>query len=128
MFDKLSPGCQRERMILEQQVAENIELRPNLLKSCQRERQLFCGAVQPGGARVFRCLAENLGDGDFGNTCRTDMIRKLQRRCVCGGPRVGQCQGCPVARYTLLPGSRAAGWCAACLAVMAVCLHADAQM
>jgi hypothetical protein len=41
-------------MILEQQEAEHIELRPNLLKACAEERQAFCSGVAPGSARVFR--------------------------------------------------------------------------
>lgn len=41
-------------MILEQQEAEHIELRPNLLKACANERQTFCSVVKPGSARVFR--------------------------------------------------------------------------
>jgi hypothetical protein len=41
-------------MILEQQEAEHIELRPNLLKACADERQAFCSGVAPGSARVFR--------------------------------------------------------------------------
>jgi len=41
---------------------------------------MFCGEVAPGGARVFRCLAENLADPDFGQNCRNEIVRKLQRR------------------------------------------------
>lgn len=51
---QISDGCRREEMILEQQEAEHIELRPNLLKACSNERQTFCGSVPPGSARVFR--------------------------------------------------------------------------
>ena len=53
---EISDGCRREEMILEQQEAEHIELRPNLLQACSNERQTFCGNVQPGSARVFRCV------------------------------------------------------------------------
>eukprot|EP00878_Enallax_costatus_P015261 GHUV01015979.1.p1 GENE.GHUV01015979.1~~GHUV01015979.1.p1 ORF type:complete len:801 (+),score=251.73 GHUV01015979.1:135-2405(+) len=77
---EISDGCRREEMILEQQEAEHIELRPNLLKACSNERQTFCGNVQPGSARVFRCLAEKLADPDFGPRCRYEVISKLQRR------------------------------------------------
>eukprot|EP00879_Flechtneria_rotunda_P002629 GHRR01002831.1.p1 GENE.GHRR01002831.1~~GHRR01002831.1.p1 ORF type:complete len:772 (+),score=213.92 GHRR01002831.1:193-2316(+) len=76
----LSEGCRREEMILEQQEAEHIELRPNLLKACADERQAFCKSVAPGSARVFRCLAEKLADPDFGAQCRFEVISKLQRR------------------------------------------------
>lgn len=51
----ISEGCKREEMLLEQQEAEHIELRPNLLKACADERQSFCKSVQPGSGRVFRC-------------------------------------------------------------------------
>lgn len=51
---ELSDACRREEMILEQQEAEHIELRPNLLKACADERQAFCAGVAPGSARVFR--------------------------------------------------------------------------
>lgn len=53
----LSDGCRREEMLLEQQEAEHIELRPNLLKACADERQSFCKSVQPGSGRVFRCAS-----------------------------------------------------------------------
>ncbi len=77
---QLSDGCRREEMILEQQEAEHIELRPNLLRACTEERAAFCAGVQPGSARVFRCLAEKLADPDFGAVCRAEVIAKLQRR------------------------------------------------
>lgn len=34
----------------------------------------------PGSARVFRCLAEKMGDLDFGEPCRQEVVKKLQRR------------------------------------------------
>ncbi|KAF8068300.1 hypothetical protein HT031_001987 [Scenedesmus sp. PABB004] len=77
---ELSDGCRREEMILEQQEAEHIELRPNLLKACSDERTTFCANVKPGSARVFRCLAEKLADPDFGAKCRYEVVAKLQRR------------------------------------------------
>jgi Golgi apparatus protein 1 len=51
---ELSDGCRQEESLLEQQEAEHIELRPNLLKACADERQAFCANVQPGSARIFR--------------------------------------------------------------------------
>lgn len=51
---EISPGCRAEEMLLEQQEAEHIELRPNLLKACADERQSFCKSVSPGSGRVFR--------------------------------------------------------------------------
>jgi len=51
---ELSEGCRQEESLLEQQEAEHIELRPNLLKACADERQVFCANVQPGSARIFR--------------------------------------------------------------------------
>lgn len=76
----LSDQCRKEELLLEQQEAENVELRPGLLRSCADERQMFCGEVQPGQARVFRCLAEKMGDLDFGDQCRFEIIQRLQRR------------------------------------------------
>ncbi len=52
----------------------------SLMRACKAERQLFCSDVQPGSARVFRCLAENMNDADFGNNCKYQIIYKLQRR------------------------------------------------
>jgi hypothetical protein len=52
----LSEGCRREEALLEQQEAETIELRPNLLKACADERAHFCMNVQAGAGRVFRCV------------------------------------------------------------------------
>ena len=53
-------------MRLEEKEVDNIELNVGLLRACKDERTLFCGGVAPGQARVFRCLAENMGNGDFG--------------------------------------------------------------
>jgi hypothetical protein len=53
---QISQGCRAEEMLLEQQEAEHIELRPNLLKACADERQAFCSNVQAGSGRVFRCV------------------------------------------------------------------------
>lgn len=36
--------------------------------------------VAAGSARVFRCLAENMNDPDFGATCKYQIRNKLQRR------------------------------------------------
>ena len=57
-----------------------MELRPGILKICKDERVMFCKGVSPGQARVFRCLAQKMGDMDFGETCRTEIVNKLQRR------------------------------------------------
>jgi golgi apparatus protein 1 len=78
--DKLSDACKREEMLMEQREVSNIELSTNLLKTCRVERQLFCRDVRPGSARVFRCLAENMADADFGGGCKDQIIAKLQRR------------------------------------------------
>eukprot|EP00197_Chlamydomonas_leiostraca_P010927 CAMPEP_0202884756 /NCGR_PEP_ID=MMETSP1391-20130828/41312_1 /ASSEMBLY_ACC=CAM_ASM_000867 /TAXON_ID=1034604 /ORGANISM="Chlamydomonas leiostraca, Strain SAG 11-49" /LENGTH=982 /DNA_ID=CAMNT_0049567983 /DNA_START=167 /DNA_END=3115 /DNA_ORIENTATION=+ len=77
---KLSEQCRAEELLLEEKEAESIEMNMGLLKSCRAERQLFCKDVQPGQARVFRCLAENMNDADFSNTCKYQIIYKLQRR------------------------------------------------
>lgn len=76
----LTEQCRKEELLLEQQEAENVELRPGLLKACVDERQMFCKDVQPGQARVFRCLAEKMGDLDFGDQCRVEISNKLIRR------------------------------------------------
>lgn len=77
---KLSEACRKEELLLEEKEANSIELSVSLLKACNAERKLFCSEVQPGQARVFRCLAENMNDPDFGMTCRNQIITKLQRR------------------------------------------------
>ncbi len=77
---KLSDSCRREELLLEEKEANSIELNMSLLKACKAERQLFCSAVQPGQARVFRCLAENMNDADFGSGCKYQVVYKLQRR------------------------------------------------
>jgi Golgi apparatus protein 1 len=82
---ELSENCRREELRLEQSEAESIELNQGLLKACRDERSLFCKDVQPGQARVFRCLAENLGNADYGDACKFQVVMKLQRRC--GGRR-----------------------------------------
>ncbi|GFR44890.1 hypothetical protein Agub_g6234 [Astrephomene gubernaculifera] len=77
---KLSDSCRREELLLEEKEANSIELNVSLLKACKAERQLYCSAVQPGQARVFRCLAENMNDADFGSGCKYQIVSKLQRR------------------------------------------------
>jgi Golgi apparatus protein 1 len=83
---ELSETCRREELRLEQSEAETIELNQGLLKACRDERALFCKEVAPGQARVFRCLAENLGNADYGDACKYQVVMKLQRRC---GPAAG---------------------------------------
>lgn len=36
------------------QEAENVELRPGVMRACKDERHMFCKGVIPGGARMFR--------------------------------------------------------------------------
>ena len=60
--------------------ATSVELNVGITKACKAERQLFCREVQAGQARVFRCLAENMNDADFGNNCKYQIVNKLQRR------------------------------------------------
>lgn len=79
---QLSDACRREELLLEEKEANSIELNMSLLKACKAERQLFCAAVQPGQARVFRCLAENMNDADFGSGCKNQVMYKLRRRWV----------------------------------------------
>ncbi len=77
---ELSENCRREELRLEQSEMESIELNQGLLKACRDERSMFCTDVTPGSARVFRCLAENLGNADYGDACKYQVITKLQRR------------------------------------------------
>src|SRR4029079_13136880 len=35
---------------------------------CKQDVESFCGDVQPGGGRVYRCLAEH--EGELSNSCR----------------------------------------------------------
>lgn len=78
--DKLSESCRKEELLLEEEEAENLELRPGIMRMCKEERSTFCKGVAPGQARLFRCLAEKMGDPDFGENCRHEIIEKLQRR------------------------------------------------
>jgi hypothetical protein len=50
------------------------------VQACAEERTAFCGEVEAGNARVFRCLVQNLGRSDFGDTCRKTILQKLSRR------------------------------------------------
>lgn len=77
---KLSSSCRKEELLLEETESESIELSVSLMKACSAERQLFCGDVAPGQARVFRCLAENMNDADFNQNCKFQIVAKLQRR------------------------------------------------
>lgn len=79
---QLSERCRAEELLLEEKESSSIELSVNLLKACNSERKMFCKEVQTGQARVFRCLAENMNDADFGNTCKYQIINKMQRRWV----------------------------------------------
>ncbi|KAG1656262.1 hypothetical protein FOA52_011910 [Chlamydomonas sp. UWO 241] len=77
---KLSETCRKEELRLEEIEANNVELSVGVLKSCKSERRMYCKAVSTGSARVFRCLAENINDADFGGVCRAQILSKLQRR------------------------------------------------
>lgn len=50
------------------------------MQVCVQERKVFCSKVSTGSARVFRCLAHNLGKPDFGEACRAEIKAKLMRR------------------------------------------------
>jgi golgi apparatus protein 1 len=50
------------------------------VQACANERDVFCGELQTGQARVFRCLAHNLGKADFGEACKKEVMTKLARR------------------------------------------------
>ncbi|KAJ9518654.1 hypothetical protein QJQ45_018663 [Haematococcus lacustris] len=103
--NQLSEDCRKEELLLEElargvccaasshvmllarvgildsaQEAESVELQPGLMKVCKDERSMFCQSVVPGGARMFRCLAEKMGDSDFGEQCRDQVLAKLKRR------------------------------------------------
>lgn len=78
--EKLSMACRKEELALEIQEAQNFELRPSLKRACAEERSVFCKDVRTGGARVFRCLVSSLGKADFGDVCKSEVMRKLQRR------------------------------------------------
>ncbi|KAL6765630.1 hypothetical protein V8C86DRAFT_2455912 [Haematococcus lacustris] len=80
--NQLSEDCRKEELLLEELEAESVELQPGLMKVCKDERSMFCQSVVPGGARMFRCLAEKMGDSDFGEQCRDQVLAKLKRRCV----------------------------------------------
>lgn len=86
----LLPPCRKEELLLEEKESSNIELNMGLLKACKDERKLFCKDVQPGQARVFRCLAENVNDADFGSACKNVVVNKLRRRCVAAAPRTSR--------------------------------------
>eukprot|EP00798_Chlamydomonas_sp_ICE-L_P015210 gene15210-21287_t len=77
---ELSEPCRKEELALEEKESESVELNVNLLQACKAERSLYCKAVAPGSARVFRCLAENIKDADFGSKCKNQVVNKLQRR------------------------------------------------
>lgn len=51
---QLSDSCRKEELLLEEMEAENVELRPGIMRVCKDERLMFCKGVQPGGARMFR--------------------------------------------------------------------------
>ncbi|KAL6765625.1 hypothetical protein V8C86DRAFT_2455787 [Haematococcus lacustris] len=78
--NQLSEDCRKEELLLEELEAESVELQPGLMKVCKDERSMFCQSVVPGGARMFRCLAEKMGDPDFGEQCRDQVLAKLKRR------------------------------------------------
>lgn len=74
------PAHSKEEMRLEVAASDNVELNTNVLKACKDERSLFCRRVSTGQARVFRCLVENMGSADFGDTCKMVIMTKLVRR------------------------------------------------
>jgi len=80
--DSLSKACSDEEAKLAQKESMNINNNPMLKSVCKEERQAYCGKVQPGRARVIRCLQENMNKADFGESCKAELNRRLYRKTV----------------------------------------------
>ncbi|KAL0026108.1 hypothetical protein WJX79_000228 [Trebouxia sp. C0005] len=65
----LSSECRKEELKLGIIQSQDIRLQPTLHKQCSEEIAVFCPHVEPGQARVFGCLQENIAKSGFGVQC-----------------------------------------------------------
>ncbi|DBA68142.1 TPA: hypothetical protein ACH3X2_013949 [Trebouxia sp. C0005] len=66
----LSSECRKEELKLGIIQSQDIRLQPTLHKQCSEEIAVFCPNVEPGQARVFGCLQENIAKSGFGDQCK----------------------------------------------------------
>lgn len=75
--DALTPGCRSAEESLQLIQSRDVRLRPVLSRLCSEEIAVLCKGVAPGRARVFRCLADNLGKPGFGEACRAEVDKRV---------------------------------------------------
>eukprot|EP00955_Chlamydomonas_euryale_P014467 155486-Chlamydomonas_euryale.AAC.3 len=46
------------------------------LQLCSEEKAVFCKEVQPGRARVVKCLMENMAQPNFGEECSEELQKR----------------------------------------------------
>jgi len=74
--DKISEKCRKQEMKLAAVEYKDIRLRPKLNKLCSEEKAVFCKEVQPGRARVVKCLMENMAQPNFGEECSEELQKR----------------------------------------------------
>lgn len=86
----LSDACRAEESKLSAAEYKDIRLKPRLARACGQERAAFCRGVQPGRARVVRCLIDHMGAAGFGAECRDQLHARAQQLLVDGGAAAGE--------------------------------------
>ncbi|KAL4443753.1 hypothetical protein ABPG75_011490 [Micractinium tetrahymenae] len=73
-WDRLSAGCKAQEKQLSILQARDVRLRPRLRAACSEELSVFCKGVEPGKARLYRCLMDNVGKGGFSEECKQAVL------------------------------------------------------
>jgi len=109
---EVSPECQAAEARLEAQEAEDIRLKPMIMKVCSDAISTHCPNVHPGDSRVITCLQEKSTLPEFPSMCAKRMTALARRSAlfVAFNPRVlRSCQQelekqCPGMNATDVPG------------------------
>lgn len=76
---ELTPECRKEELKLNIIQSRDMRLQPTLHKQCSEEIAVFCPNVDPGQARVFQCLQENIAKSGFEDPCKAEIQKREER-------------------------------------------------
>jgi golgi apparatus protein 1 len=68
-----------EELKLSQLQAQDVRLRPRLMKLCGEEMVVFCKGIKPGSGKIFNCLLENVQKQSFSKVCKGEVLTREDR-------------------------------------------------
>lgn len=77
--NNLSQRCAAALFDHEVKMAEDIDFKYPMRKSCAWEISNFCKGVPHGHARVIRCLQKNIDHADMSKECKDEVTRDMNR-------------------------------------------------